>query len=761
MLPVRTQATGRLVRVRKSRGLALAAAVLALISTACGGLPRLSDYRRQALPLAETSFLYASDGSLITELHAGEDRVVLSRTQMPQAIRDAAIAIEDKRFFFHHGVDLRAILRAAYADVSAGRIVEGGSTITQQLVKQLYVGSDETFRRKIDEAILAWQLEDRLTKDQILTKYLNTVYFGEGAYGVQAAARSYFGIDAKELSVAQCAMLAGLIRAPNTFDPFDHPVHARVRRNKVLTAMLDEGMMSVATHDEAVAEPIDLHASTSQDRYPYPYFVDYFKQWFLSNPAFGPTREDRYRLLFTGGLHIASTIDPHFQIAAQTAVRSVLAYPGDPSGAMTVIDPRTGYVRAMVGGKDADYWDANSTDGRVNLATGGSTGRQAGSSFKPFALVAALENGISPSTTFAAPSSIEIPLDNGQVWDVSNAEPSSYGSLTLEQATISSVNTVYAQLIDELGAQTVVDVAKRMGIRCCLRVSQPKGQLLPYLSAVLGANEVNTLEMSSAYGTLATGGQHVNPIPVINITDAQGNLVWQANPTPKQVVDPAVASAADQILQKVVLYGTGTAANIGRPQIGKTGTNQNYTDAWFVGAIPQLVAAVWVGFPQGQISMQPSTTRITVFGGTWPAQIWRLFMTRAAATFPVREFPTPEVNYIAVAVDVTQDPYCLPNQFTLPVNIQTLEFIAGTEPTRTCTAPTSLQSVLVPSVVGLSQAAAMTLLADAGFYVKVSVETSTQPAGVVISQSPAAGTTAYQTSAVTITVSKDLSSPGG
>ena len=174
----------------------------------------------------------------------------------------------------------------------------------------------------------------------------------------------------------------------------------------------------------------------------------------------------------------------------------------------------------------------------------------------------------------------------------------------------------------------------------------------------------------------------MNPIPVINITDAQGNLVWQANPTPKQVVDPAVASAADQILQKVVLYGTGTAANIGRPQIGKTGTNQNYTDAWFVGAIPQLVAAVWVGFPQGQISMQPSTTRITVFGGTWPAQIWRLFMTRAAATFPVREFPTPDVNYIAVAVDVTLDPYCLPNQFTLPANIQTLEFIAGTEPTQ-------------------------------------------------------------------------------
>ena len=520
--------------MRKSSGLPLVLfVVFATIASACGGLPQLSDYRQRSIPLAQTSFLYASDGSLITELHAGVDRVILSRTQMPQTIRDAVVAIEDKRFYYHHGFDLRAIIRAAYADVSAGRIVEGGSTITQQLVKQLYVGDDETLQRKIDEAVLAWQLEDRLTKDQILTKYLNTVYFGQGAYGIQAAARSYFDVDAKDLTLSQSALLAGLIRAPNDFDPFAHPVHARVRRNNVLRQMLDQGMITSSEKDEAVAEPIELHAFTSRERYPYPYFVDYFKQWFLSNPAFGKTREDRYQLLFTGGLRITTTIDPQFQRYAQSAVRSVLPYPGDPSGAMTVIDPRTGYVRAMVGGDDADYWDANSGDGRVNLATGGSTGRQAGSSFKPFALVAALENGISPSTVFSAPSSIDIPLDNGEVWHVTNAEPSNYGSLTLEQATIYSVNTVYAQLIDELGAQTVVDVAKRMGIRCCQRVSEPKRPLLPYLSAVLGTNEVNTLEMSSAYGTLATGGQHVNPIPVISILDADGHPIWQANPNPQ------------------------------------------------------------------------------------------------------------------------------------------------------------------------------------------------------------------------------------
>ena len=429
---------------------------------------------------------------------------------------------------------------------------------------------------------------------------------------------------------------------------------------------------------------------------------------------------------------------------------------------MTVIDPRTGYVRAMVGGEDADYWDANSGDGRVNLATGGSTGRQAGSSFKPFALVAALENGISPSTVFSAPSSIDIPLDNGEVWHVTNAEPSNYGSLTLEQATIYSVNTVYAQLIDELGAQTVVDVAKRMGIRCCQRVSEPKR---PLLAVPVGRPRDER-------------GQH--PRDELRVRDARDRRTTrQPHPgdqhpgcggTPDLAGEPESASRSStrpsrrpptQILQKVVLYGTGTAANIGRPQIGKTGTNQNYADAWFVGAIPQLVAAVWVGFPQGQISMVGGFTRITVFGGTWPAQIWRLFMEKAAATFPVRSFPTPDVNYVAVAVDVTQDPYCLPNQFTLPQNIQTLEFIAGTEPTRTCTEPTSLQSIPVPSVVGLSQAAAMTILGDAGFYVKVVLAVSTQPPGTVISQSPSAGVSAYQTSSVLITVSKDLSSPSG
>lgn len=736
------------------RQMALGLLVVTAAGTACG-LPQLAD--SPPVQLAQTSFLYASDGSLITELHAGEDRVLLGYTQMSESIKDAVVAIEDQRFWYHHGVDGRALLRAAYINVRSGEIVEGGSTITQQLVKNLYVGNEQTFGRKIDEASLAWQLEDRLSKQQILARYLNTVYFGQGAYGVQAAARTFFNTDAEDLSLAQSATLAGSIAAPNDFDPAQHPKKALRRRTEVLDAMVAQDMIATEVRDQVVSKPIRLTPPKVVQRYPDAYFVDYFKDWFLSNPRFGKTPEDRYALLFSGGLRITTTLDPRLQEDAEHAVEGVLTYRSDPYGAMTVIDPETGFVRAMVGGRN--YWDEGSGIAKLNLATGGSSGKQAGSSFKPFALVAALENGISPQTVFAAPSSIVIPLENGEVWPVSNAEGGSYGSLTLEQATIDSVNTVYAQLIDRLGPEKVVEVAKRMGIRCCRRTSEPTNDLRAYPSAVLGSNEVNTLEMASAYGTLATGGLHVQPTPVISVTDARGNPIFEAKPEAKRVVDPKVVAVADDILQKVVLYGTGTNANIGRPQIGKTGTEDNYRNAWFVGSIPQLTTAVWVGFPERNISMAPPRTRITVFGGTWPAQIWRLFMTKATQHMEKRRFPTPNVSYLNVTVDVTQDPLCLPNQFTLPQNIDSLPFIEGTEPTKVCKQPSSAQQVTVPSVIGMSESGAKQLLEHAGFYVEERLQVSTQPVGTVIAQTPQAGTSAYQTSTVVITVSKDTSVP--
>jgi penicillin-binding protein 1A len=737
--------------MRKVRGPAAAGVVLAVGLASCG-LPRLQDYPER--PLAQTSFLYASDGSLITSLHAVEDRVVLTAGQMTPAIRQAAVAIEDRRFYEHHGVDPEAILRAAVNDLRSGQVVEGGSTITQQLVKNLYTGDDRTFGRKIDEAVLAWQLEQRLSKDEILTQYLNTVYFGEGAYGIQAAAKTYIGVDAGALTLAESAMLAGLITAPNHFDPFIRPASAIGRRNVVLGLMRDHGDISARAYGRAIHERLTLRRDRTESRYPYPYFVDYFKRWFLSNPAFGPTYDDRYRLLFTGGLRITTSLDPSIQAAAQDAVTSALPYPSDPDAAVTVLDPRTGYVRAMVGGNPTDYW-ANDAAGRVNLATGaGGSGRQTGSAFKAFALVTALEQGISPDTTFAAPASIDIPLPGGGTWHVTNAEGNGYGTMSLRSATVSSVNTVYAQLIERLTPEAVVETAERMGMRCCPKVSSPKTPLQPYLSAVLGSNEANTLEMASAYGTLATGGRRVDPVPAVTVTDAKGKVLWQADPRPQQVLRPDVAAAADGILQDAVLYGTGTAANIGRPQIGKTGTDDDHDNAWFVGSVPQLTAAVWVGFHQGQIPMEPPRTRITVFGGTFPAQIWRLLMLRATAGLPPEQFPTPEVRYVDVAVDVTQRPYCLPNENTLPMNIEVLHFISGTEPNQVCTSPKAVQRVIVPSVVGFTEDEARTTLEQSGFYVQVRSEPSTQPAGTVIYQDPSGGLTEPQASTITITIAR-------
>jgi penicillin-binding protein 1A len=292
-------------------------------------------------------------------------------------------------------------------------------------------------------------------------------------------------------------------------------------------------------------------------------------------------------------------------------------------------------------------------------------------------------------------------------------------------------------------------------------VSNPDHPLLPFLSAVLGTNEVNTLEMASAYGTLATGGLRTAPTPISRITDARGKLLWEADTSPEPVLDPQVASVANDVLKDVVLYGTGTAANIGRPQIGKTGTAMDHADAWFVGAIPQLVAAVWVGFPEAQIRMEPPRTRTTVYGGTWPAQIWRVMMLEAARGLPPIGFPDPDVGFVSVTVDATQQPYCLPNPFTLPQNVEEIDFVIGSEPTKVCTSPSALQQVIVPSAIGSQEPVAIEVLTEAGFYVRVKTARSTQPIGTVISQLPLAGTEELQTSTVTITVAEPRRSDGG
>jgi len=731
---------------------------MALVASACR-IPDLGTALANAPALAQTSYLYADDHSLIAAFHAEQDRTIVPLKKIPVSVRDAVIAVEDKRFYEHQGVDVQALLRAAYENAQAGSIVQGGSTLTEQYIKNTLLSSEQSYTRKFNEAALAWQMEQEYTKDQILQKYLNTVYFGQGAYGIMAAAHKYFSKEPYQLSLQQSAMLAGLIQAPSTYDPIggSHK-DAIARRDTVLGLMYQQGMISLTERNRALRAKLDLdREKTKQITYPAPYFVDYLKRWFLSNPEFGATYEERYDLLFNGGLRIFTTLDPQMQAAAEKAVNGTLNENGDPYGAMTAIDPRTGEVKAMVGGRD--YFARNSQFAKLNLATGGSTGRQAGSAFKPFVLVAALEDGMSPSKTYEAPGCITIPLGNGQKpWNVCNAEPSGYGSLTIEDATIHSVNVVYAQIVMDVGPEKAVKVAKQMGIRCCVgpepdqyAVTQPIAPLLAVPSAVLGSNETNTLEMASAYGTLATGGVRADPTPVTKITDSDGKVIYEDDPETKQVIDPEVAAKANSILQKVVQYGTGTAANIGRPQIGKTGTAQNYSDAWFVGAVPQLVTAVWVGYPEGQRSM--CCTRIgTVFGGTWPAQIWHSFMTRATAGLPPEPFPKGGVDYVTLEVDVTRD--CLPNKYTPPDLIKRQTFIAGQEPTDRCTEPSTYERVTVPSVLGLSKEQAKHEIDKNGFGVRILYATSFQQPGYVIEQAPAAGELYPSRRTVSITIAR-------
>lgn len=671
----------------------LAAVAVALVATSCRSIASLEE-AAEGPQLAQTSYLYDSRGTLITSLHAEEDRRVVPLARIPETVQDAAVAIEDQRFWTHRGIDLKAVMRATYVNLATGGIEEGGSTITQQYVRNAFssVGREQSIGRKLREASLAWQLEKDQSKEWILEQYLNTVYFGEGAYGIQRAARTFFSTPTPKLTLPQSALLAGLIAGPERWDPLERPVAAVDRRNLVLERMYELGMISAPELEDARSSPLGLRPRPDSAQYPAPYFVDYVKHSILTNERFGDTYTQRYNLLFKGGLRIHTTLDLRTQEAAERAVNGILSQPGDPYGALTAVDPRTGAIRAMVGGRD--YFARPKVDpyAKLNLATGGSTGRQAGSSFKPFALVAALENGILPSKTYPAPSSIALddpPCGSeSDPWNVENYEGASFGgSLSIEAATIASVNVVYAQIIRDVHPKRVVDVARRMGIR---------SQLRPFCSAVLGTNEVNTLEMSSAFGTLAAGGVRRPPVAITRIEDASGEVIYEPRPEGRQVIEPEDAWTATNILREVITSGTGTAANIGRPAAGKTGTAQQWRDAWFVGFVPQLSTGVWVGFPQGQISMVAPRVRIGhVTGGSFPAQIWHAFMAALKDRMPPREFVPPGGDTVQVPIDITRG--CRATTVTPEEDIRYLRFDPDTVPEPCVYTPSPIPAP-VPSV---------------------------------------------------------------
>lgn len=605
--------------------------LLAALAAIAGCSFTLPEVRVESLVEAESSTVYAANGLVVTVLHAEENRQSVAIAEVPEHVRLAVVAAEDRRFYDHHGLDVQALLRAGRADIVAGEITEGGSTITQQYVKiAVLEDTERTAGRKLREALLAVSFERDHTKDEILELYLNAVYFGHGAYGIEAAVQQYFAKPVGELTLGEAALLAGLIRAPERLDPWEQPIPVFGRRNRVLDRMVEEGFATEADAHAAKLEPLRLADPfpPSADRYLAPYFLEEVKRQILDDPTFGPTPYARRQLLFTGGLAIHTTLDPRLQLLAEHAVDTVLPQDDGPAAALVAIEPATGAVRAMVGGSD---FFGSGEAARFNLATQG--GRQVGSAFKPFVLAAALEQGVPLATRFAAPASISFSLPYGQIWNVSNYDGDSPApDLDLVDATVRSVNTVYAQLIMAIGPQAAVDTAARLGVASPLQ---------PFPSAVLGANDVTPMDMAAAYGTIANRGTRVTPWLISRVVDRHGTVLFEHHADPQPAIDPVIADTVTAVLEQAVQRGTGQAASIDRPVAGKTGTAQEWRDAWFCGFTPDLMAAVWVGFPGAQVSMRPPTTPIRVTGGSWPARIWQRFMVEAMAPLPPRPFTPP------------------------------------------------------------------------------------------------------------------------
>lgn len=636
-----------------------------LVGTACIRPPEVEE--PETAPLPRRSRILASNGSVLATLFI-ENREPIGLSEISPTLRRAVLAIEDARFYAHRGYDAKAVVRAALANQRAGRTVQGGSTITEQYVKNLYFpdGRPRSLRQKVVEAELAWKLEQRRSKDQIFEAYLNTVYLGNGAYGVKAAAEQYFGREASSLTLSEAALLAGLIRSPERDNPRRSPEQALERRNRVIDRMAALRMIGPEESAATRSAPLGLVAPPVGDVVE-PHVVEYVKRAVLADPAFGHDETDRARFLFQSGADIRTTIDLGLQRLARRAVDSVLGRPGDPEAALVALDPRTGHVLAMIGGRDFAASQVNLALG----ADGGGSGRQPGSAFKPFVLAAAFERGIRPNATYSSSPPV-IRVSRTEVWRPENAEGRGYGPLNLTDATVHSVNAVFARLGMDVGPARVAGMARRMGIT---------PTLTPHPSVSLGSEEVSPLDMASAYATLANYGVHLGPTPILRAELPRGRQVTPGTLV-SRAMDPGTAWLVTDILRGVIERGTGTRAQLDRPAAGKTGTSQTYADAWFVGYTPDLVTAVWVGYPQGRVPMR-SVHGIRVFGGTFPAMIWRMFMQDALAGRPPLPLDPPASDMVEIAIDpatgLLAGPYCAGSQIVL--------VLRQLAPTGTCSPP--------------------------------------------------------------------------
>ena len=626
-------------RIRKLRLLVLTFALLVLalssftfgLVTAVGSVASNCDPARQRHQV--NTKIYDSTGNrILAVLRGSENRVLVEYDDISPLMKQAIVAVEDRRFFEHRGVDVRAIGRAFWADISEGSVVQGGSTITQQFIKNSCTDTTRSIGRKVREAALAWQLEQQWSKKKILTSYLNTVYFGNGAYGVGQAARTYFGHSAKSMALWEVALLAGIPADPSRYDPITNPRAAKLRRRTVLRILLQLGTITPEQFRRADREPLPTKIRPPDTRGPGAYFANYVTQQLV----------DKYKTrgVFGGGLIVHTTLDLNLQRIGHRSIARWLKDENGPSAALVAIDPRDGAIKAMIGG-------SNFRESQFNLAVQGE--RQAGSAFKPFVLAAALEQGIAPATQFVSKPITIFLGDKG--WPVTNYEENYLGSIDLEDATIHSDNAVYAQLTALVGPRNVRRAAERLGVT---------SRLNDYFAIGLGAEAVNPLEMARAFSTFANRGRRVDGSIFRNRPRA---IAWvhqvgdkrQPNaPVHRPVLDPEKADLINDILEKVIRQGTGTKAALrDRPAAGKTGTTEHYGDAWFVGYTPQLAVAVWVGYPNNLTPMLTEYDGEAVAGGTFPALIWKSFMESALkyleeepAYFDPPSLPYPEQHNV-------------------------------------------------------------------------------------------------------------------
>ena len=585
------------------------------------GIDTLKDYR----PIV-ASIVYDDNDKRIDDFFL-EDRKVIALAEIPKSVKDAFIAAEDSRFYEHKGFDIQSIFRALFKNFEAGYIVQGGSTITQQVAKLIYLSPEKKYLRKVKEAILSYKIDRYLTKDEILSLYLNQIYLGHGTYGIEAASLGYFGKSAKELTLPEAAMLAGMPKAPSTYSPFLYFERSKQRQAYVLGRMLEDKYITQEEMDRAVHVPLILRDIKPKEKVAA-YFIEHIRRYV----------QEKYGadILYKEGLSIYTTLNLDAQIAAREALEKGLSELEDREkyerglvqGAIYCMDVKTGAIRAMVGGRDFNKSEFNrATQSR----------RQPGSAFKPLIYTAAFDKGMNPSTRFIdSPLVIEDPSVEGGLWRPKNFDDKFLGPITMRTALVQSRNVVTVKILQEIGVEYAASYATNMGI------TSPLGR---NLSLALGSSGVTLQELVTAYGVLANGGKKVTPYFIKKIVDRTGNVFEEATVQSEQVIDARIAFMTSYVMRDVVESGTGRRAKgLGRQVAGKTGTTNDTRDAWFIGFTPSLIAGVWIGFDQ-EVTLGRSEV-----GGRAAAPIWLYFMEKALQHSPVESFPTPE-GIIFVKVD--------------------------------------------------------------------------------------------------------------